>query len=185
MRRRSPPKNAYLVANARFHDNDFARLDSLKLLAEHDGGRKRVAEDFSNTQAIAQSDFLITYTCDLRPSTEQEVALRDFVSGGGKWIALHGTNAFLDFGKNGITCPRSHETFMQTLGSRFLAHPPIQPYRVTVSDPTHPLVSGMEAFDASDEIYLCEYYGEIKPLLETRCEWTVPSRGCRERVAQG
>ena len=163
----SRPTKAYLVANARFHDTDFARLELLKLLSEQLDVRTRVAEDFSDVSAIAASDFLITYTCDLRPSPSEELALRDFVSAGGRWIALHGTNAFLDFTKSGIDCPRSHDTFMQTLGSRFLAHPPIEPYRVTVSDPTHPLVAGMEPFEATDEIYLCEYYGEVKPLLET------------------
>jgi type 1 glutamine amidotransferase len=57
---------------------------------------------------------------------------------------------------------------MQTLGSRFLSHPPIQPYQVTVSNPDHPLVAGLEPFEATDEIYLCEYYGDNTPLLETR-----------------
>ena len=26
----------------------------------------------------------------------------------------------------------------------------------------------MDSFEANDEIYLCEYFGEVKPLLETR-----------------
>jgi len=164
----SRPTQAYLVANARFHDTDYARLQLLQLLAEHDDVRTRVAESFADTEAIAKTEFLITYTCDLRPTEEQEVALRDFVASAKRWIALHGTNAILDFTKEGIQCPRSHTTFMETLGSRFLSHPPIQPYKVTVSDPDHPLVKGLESFEASDEIYLCEYYGEVKPLLETR-----------------
>jgi len=164
----SRPSQAYLIANARFHDTDFARLELLRLLAEHDAIRTRVAETFADTDAIAASDFLITYTCDLRPSPKEEIALRDFVAEGGRWIALHGTNAFLDFREDGLYAPRTHDTFMQTLGSRFLSHPPIQPYEVTVSDPTHPLVAGMEPFQAEDEIYLCEYYGQVVPLLETR-----------------
>jgi type 1 glutamine amidotransferase len=164
----SEPINAYLVANARYHDTDFARLQLLQLLAEDDDVRTRVADSYADTEAIAASDFLVTYTCDLRPEAAEEEALRDFVAAGGRWIALHGTNAILDFTAKGILAPRSHETFMQTLGSRFLSHPPIQPYTVTVSDPEHPLVRGMEPFEATDEIYLCEYYGECKPLLETR-----------------
>jgi type 1 glutamine amidotransferase len=162
------PVRAYLVANARYHDTDFARLQLLQLLGEDDGVRTRVADSFANVDAIASSDFLITYTCDLRPTETQERALRDFVSAGGRWIALHGTNAILDFSPEGMICPRTHDTFMETLGSRFISHPAIQPYQVTVSDPDHPLVAGIEPFEASDEIYLCEYYGDIKPLLETR-----------------
>jgi len=169
------PIHAYLVANARYHDTDFARLELLKLLSEDREIRTRVADSFADTEAISQSDFLVTYTCDLRPSEAEERALRDFVAAGGRWIALHGTNAILDFTPKGLQCPRSHTTFMETLGSRFISHPPIQPYRVTVSDPSHPLVKGIESFEASDEIYLCEYYGEVKPLLETRYSGTFQS----------
>ncbi len=164
----SRPTQAYLVANARFHDTDYARLELLKLLSEHEDVRTRVAESFADTDAIAKSDFLITYTCDLRPTEEEEVALREFVAAGGRWIALHGTNAILDFTNEGLYCPRSHNTFMETLGSRFLSHPPLQPDKGKVSDTAHPLVKGLDSFEASDEIYLCEYYGEVKPLLETR-----------------
>jgi type 1 glutamine amidotransferase len=162
------PIRAYLVANARYHDTDFARLELLKLLAEDADVRTRVADSFSDTGAIGEADFLVTYTCDLRPSDAEERALRDFVASGRRWVALHGTNAMLEFNAEGAYCPRIHDTFMQTLGSRFVSHPPIQPYTVTVSDPDHPLVAGIEPFEATDELYLCEYYGEVKPLLETR-----------------
>jgi type 1 glutamine amidotransferase len=171
----SEPIRAYLVANARFHDTDFARLRLLQLLAEIPEIRTHVSDSYANTQAIAESDFLLTYTCDLRPQEAEERALRDFVSSGKRWIALHGTNAILDFTARGLQCPRSHTIFMETLGSRFISHPPIQPYCVTVSDPQHPLVRGLESFEASDEIYLCEYYGEVKPLLETRFTGTFQS----------
>jgi type 1 glutamine amidotransferase len=56
---------------------------------------------------------------------------------------------------------------MAMLGSQFLAHPPIAPYRVEISDPEHPLVAGLEPFDADDELYLCEYHGANQALLHT------------------
>ncbi len=169
------PIRAYLVANARYHDTDFARLELLKLLAEDPEVRTRVADGFSDVDAIAASDFLVTYTCDLRPSQREAEVLRDFVSSGKRWVALHGTNAILEIGPKGMYCPREHVTFMETLGSRFIAHPPLQPYTVTVSDPEHALVRGIEPFEVSDELYLCEYYGEVKPLLETRFVGTFQS----------
>lgn len=169
------PANAYLVANARYHDTDFARLELLKLLAEQPEVRTWVADSFADTSAIAEADFLVTYTCDLRPSPAEEAALRDFVAGGGRWVALHATNAILDFSAEGVRCSRDYDTFMETLGSRFVAHPMIEPYEVTVSDPGHPLVAGMEPFEATDELYLCEYHGEIHPLLETRYVGTFQS----------
>ncbi len=163
-----PRIDAYLVVNARFHDSDFARLELLKLLAENDDVRVRVAESFADEEAILAADLLVTYTCDVRPSASEEAALRRFVEGGGRWMALHATNALLDFGPDGIIAPRICDTFMDTLGSRFISHPAIQPFQVTVSAPDHPLVVGIEPFEASDEIYLCEYAEGITPLLETR-----------------
>jgi hypothetical protein len=52
----------------------------------------------------------------------------------------------------------------------FVAHPPIAPYRVSVADPDHPLVAGVEPFEAADELYLSEYYGDLHVLLETEFE---------------
>jgi type 1 glutamine amidotransferase len=169
------PIRAYLVANARYHDTDFARLELLKLLAEVSDIRTRVSDSFADTEGIAESDFLITYTCDLRPTEAEEHALARYVAEGGRWLALHGTNAILGFKAEGMYAPREHDTFMKTLGSRFIAHPTLEPYQVTLSDPDHPLVKGMQPFEASDELYLCEYYGEVKPLLETRFSGTFQS----------
>lgn len=169
------PVSAHLVANAKYHDTDFARLEILKLLAELPRIRTSVAGSFSDTRAIADADFLITYTCDLRPSPVEEQALHDFVAAGGRWIALHATNAFLEFSADGVRCSRGYDTFVETLGSRFIAHPSTLPYEVTVSDPSHPLVAGIEPFETTDELYLCEYHGEIHPLLETRFTGTFES----------
>jgi type 1 glutamine amidotransferase len=163
--------NAVLVAGGKYHDIDYARLEILKLLAEDERIRVRVFEDYSNLEAIAACDFLITYTCDVTPSLVEQEALRAFVERGGRWYALHGTNSILRFLQNGkVDSPRWAPHFMQTLGSMFVAHPPIMPYRVTVADPGHELVRGVEPFEANDELYLSEYYGKLHVLLETEFE---------------
>ena len=61
----SEPLNAYLVCGGKWHDIDFARAQLLQLLLEHENVRTRVAEDFADTDAIAEADFLVTYTCTL------------------------------------------------------------------------------------------------------------------------
>jgi type 1 glutamine amidotransferase len=163
--------NGVLVAGGKYHDIDFARLELLKLLAEDDRVRVRVFEDYSNLGAIAAADFLVTYTCDVTPSLSEQEALRAYVEKGGRWLALHGTNSILRFLESGLVdSPRWAPHFMQTLGSMFIAHPPIAPYQVTVADPSHPLVEGVEPFEATDELYLSEYYGELHVLLETEFE---------------
>ena len=68
----SGPVSAYFVCGGRWHDFDFARVEILKLLGEHEEVRTRVAEDFRDIDAIAASDFLVTYTCDLDALSEEE-----------------------------------------------------------------------------------------------------------------
>jgi hypothetical protein len=169
------PVNGYLVCGGLYHDMDYARLELLKLLAEHPHIRVRVAQDYRDTGAIAESDFLITYTCGVIPEPAEQSALRDFLSAGRRWFALHGTNSVLRFLKDrGWDAPRSEPEFMAMLGSQFIAHPPISPYRVEVSDASHPLVAGIEPFEADDELYLCEYHGAHHALLHTHYRGDAP-----------
>lgn len=163
--------NGVLIAGGKYHDIDFARLELLKLLAKDDRVRVRVFEDYSNLDAIRAADFLVSYTCDVIPALHEQEALRAWLEGGGRWYALHGTNSILRFLADGrVDSPRWAPHFMETLGSMFIAHPPIAPYTVTVADPSHPLVRGVQPFEATDEHYLVETYGDLHVLLETEFE---------------
>ena len=170
--------NVTLVAGGKYHDIDFARRELLTLLAEHDEFRVRVQPDYEDTSGIAASQILVSYTCDVRPSERAQQEIRAWVEQGGRWIALHGTNAALTLGgPNGVEAPRVFPLWAQTLGSQFIAHPPIQPYTVEVSDHSHWLVSGIESFDTDDELYLCEYSdrASLTPLLHTT--WQGDAKG--------
>jgi type 1 glutamine amidotransferase len=169
------PVNAYLVCGGLYHDMDYARLELLKLLGEDERIRVRVAEDYRDIDALAAADFLVTYTCGVIPDDAQQQALEGFLAGGRRWLALHGTNSVLRYAKGrGWEAPRAAPQFMAMLGSQFLAHPPIAPYRVEVSDPSHALVAGIEPFDADDELYLSEYHGERHDLLHTHYRGEAP-----------
>ena len=147
-----------LVAGGKYHDIDFARRELLTLLGEHEEFRVRVQPDYEDTAGIEKSSVLVSYTCDVRPSEKAQTEIRSWVEKGGRWVALHGTNAALTLGgPNGVDAPRCFPSWADTLGSQFVAHPPIQPYTVQVSDPNHWLVSGIESFDTDDELYLSEY----------------------------
>ena len=162
--------DAYLVCGGKYHDFDYARLELLKLLAEDDHIRVQVAQHFGDVEAITSADFLVTYTCDVRPSTEQQQAIRDWVKRGGRWLALHGTNCTLDppTGADGrlYTAPRVFPVWADTLGSQFVSHPPIEPYVVSRSPgaANDPLVAGIESFEANDELYLMEHHGDLDPV---------------------
>src|SRR6185503_3450915 len=127
-----------LVVGGRWHDLDFARLELLRELARHDVVRTRVFEDYGGApEALARADALVTYTCDVRPGPPEQAALVDFVSRGGRWLALH--------------------------GSQFLAHPPIAPYVVEPAG-DDPLVAGIEAFTTTDELYVSELHPPLRVL---------------------
>ena len=159
-----------LVAGGMFHDIDFARLQLLQLLAEHDEFRVRVQPDYEDADAIAAGSILVSYTCNVRPSEDAQRTIREWVEAGGRWVALHGTNAALDIGTpNGVAAPRVFPLWADTLGSQFVAHPPIAPYTVEVSAPEHWLVKGIEPFDTDDELYLSEHTDRdaLVPILHT------------------
>jgi type 1 glutamine amidotransferase len=170
-----------LIAGGKYHDIDFARRELLGLLAEHDEFRVRVQPDYEDVDGITSAEILVSYTCDVRPSEKAQRAIRDWVENGGRWVALHGTNSALTLGgPNGVESPRVFPLWAETLGSQFVAHPPIQPYTVAVSDPSHWLVAGIESFDTDDELYLSEYADRdsLHPLLHTT--WSGEATGFAE-----
>jgi type 1 glutamine amidotransferase len=96
------------------------------------------------------------------------------VNNGGRWLALHGTNAALDLPRpDGVEAPRCFPKWAETLGSQFIAHPPIQPYPVALADQDHWLVSDVEPFDTDDELYLMEYHdrASLHTLGHCRGHW--------------
>ena len=180
------PIRVHLVCGGRFHDFDYARLELLNLLASDDRIRTTVSNDYRDLGALNASTCLITYTCDVRPTQAEQAALAEWVNAGGRWFALHGTNSVLDLTPDGVVAPRVIPKLAETLGSQFVAHPPIAPYEVQVTQPDHPLVSGLAAFETSDELYLSEMHGEIQMLLHAEfvgeakgfveSSWLEPSR---------
>ena len=171
--------DAYFVCAGKYHDIDFARLEILKLLFRDPRIRTHVVEDYSDIDGIRAADFLITYTCDVIPTEDQQKALQEWLQGGGRWFALHGTNSILRFLEDGrASCPREAPLFMDMLGSQFVAHPPLQDFKVEITDPDHDLTRDIEPFVTNDEIYICEWYGENNVLLHT--EWSGVARGFEE-----
>ena len=81
---------------------------------------------------------MVSYTCDVRPSVGAQQRIRSWVEAGGRWVALHGTNSALgDASVRPIATPRAFPLWADTLGSQFIAHPPIEPYRVDITMPEH------------------------------------------------
>lgn len=169
----TPPKriDAHFVAAGKYHDIDHARLELLKLLAEHPYVRTTVACDYGDIDRIRQCRFLVSYTCDLMPSKEEAAAIRSWLEAGGKWLALHGTNSILVFTESGLVdAPNDRPDVMEMLGTQFKAHPPIGPFRVEVVNRDHELTRGIDDFDVVDELYLSNTTAPIETLMQTHFE---------------
>ncbi len=172
----------HLIAAGKYHDIDFARLELLKLLAEHAPVRTSVASDYADLASLRAADLLITYTCDLLPDAEQTAALAAWLEAGGRWLALHGTNALLRFADDGtVLCPDDNPAFMALAGSRFVGHPPIEPFKVQVTRDDHAMTAGLRDFRIEDELYLVERTAPLDVLLHTRFQGTCPEFGAEER----
>jgi type 1 glutamine amidotransferase len=171
-----------LVCGGRWHDFDYARLRLLSLLAGHPRVRTRVFEDWATGDALDRADLIVSYTCDRRPDPDQQRRLADYVRGGGRWLALHGTNSAIDAPEPGgprlFRTPRALGPLPEVLGSQFLGHPPIAPYVVEPAQPDHPLVRGTGPFSVSDELYVSELHPPLDVVLHTR--WSGESRGFEE-----
>lgn len=165
--------NCVLVAAGKYHDIDYARRELLAMLGTHQNVRTRVFEDYENLDALAASKLLISYTCDVIPSEPAQQAIQEWIVGGGRWLALHGTNTVLELLHDGRWhAPRTAPRFMQTLGSQFLSHPTIAPYKVENVAPDHPLVEGIDDFEVTDELYHMEIHEPVTRLLECQCDDT-------------
>ena len=162
--------DAHFVAAGKYHDIDFARLEILKLLAEHPEIRTTVACDYSHTDRLKECRFLVTYCCDLMPTEEEMSEITQWIENGGKWLALHGTNSILQFVENGIDTPAIRPDVMDVLGTQFKAHPPIGPFSVEVVNKEHELSKDIPDFEIEDELYLSVTTAEIDVLMQTTFE---------------
>lgn len=157
----------HLIAAGKYHDIDFARLELLRLLGEIPEIRTSVAMDFANTDRLGEIDLLITYTCDLMPIDAEVEALTAFLERGGRWLALHGTNSILRFDDAGkVETPNVSLEFMALLGTRFIGHPPIEPFKVHITK-DHELTRGFRSFTTLDELYLCDLTADIETLMHS------------------
>jgi len=140
------------------HDHDYARLRLLELLAEQSVAAS-VANDFADVARwLPLSRLMITYVAGPYPDAAQTGAIRDWIAGGGHWLALHGTSGGraerVEGARSRRTVKAEHHAL---LGGYFLTHPPICEFRVEVKAPDHPLTRGLgSSFTVEDEPYFVE-----------------------------
>jgi hypothetical protein len=150
----------YPPTSSAAHDMDYARLRLLGLMADHPDVRTTVAHDYRDlAQWLDGATLLVTYVAGPCPDAAAHGALQEWLAGGGRWLALHGTSG----GKaTKVEVPRRGRMMVKmahhaTLGCFFLNHPPLSRFSVHVAGDGHPLTKGLPAsFEVADELYLIE-----------------------------
>ena len=135
------PLVAYLVCDSpdRNHDCDFARVRLAEALYAAGGIWTDVGMSYADTARLDAADLLVSYTAGLQVNDAECQAVRRFLERGGRWFALHGTNAGVEA-----------SDFADLVGSRFMAHPPYGPFAVSIRKPSDPLLAGLEPFQVEE-----------------------------------
>jgi type 1 glutamine amidotransferase len=134
-------------------------------LAEEAGYEAEVTTDPGAFEAarIAPFDAIAILASAGSLAPEHEEALLSAVIGN-PWGDTGSPKGLL--GIHGATVVTSASgAYQRMLGARFLAHPPLGPFSVTVEAPDHPVTRGVGEFSTSDELYLMETLAPFDVLL--------------------
>jgi type 1 glutamine amidotransferase len=164
-------RNAVLISTRYdlLHNDAFAR-EQLRRLLEGEGNVSLTVADDYGTSALDDAGALVTYIAKTPPGEAEVATLRQFLERGGRWFALHTSNAVPP------DCP-----LPRLLGSRFVTHPPYGPFRVDVTNTSDPLLAGVESFEVEDELYVCEQVDGLEVMLHAR--WGGEVRGVQVESA--
>lgn len=102
-----------------------------------------------NKENLQEIQLFISYTefSDQPLPAHQTAALLSFVANGGGLLAIH----------NGISLQRNQELGAM-IGANFTGHPPFGTLPIQISEPSHPIMEGIQSFDIDDEPYRFDMY---------------------------
>jgi type 1 glutamine amidotransferase len=78
---------------------------------------------------------------------DQGLAIKNFVSSGGGFYALH------DASHISLSC----KNYRDVMGGAFVGHPPLRPFEVHATKNAHPITAGMQTFVVNDEQHYVQY----------------------------
>lgn len=86
---------------------------------------------------------------------EQGAAIKDFVSAGNGFYALHNCSHISLSSKN----------YREVMGGAYIGHPPLRPFCVRPSKSKHPITQGIRDFVVNDEQHYVEYDKDRKHII--------------------
>jgi type 1 glutamine amidotransferase len=86
---------------------------------------------------------------------EQGAAIKDFVSGGNGFYALH----------NCSNISLSSKNYRDVMGGAYISHPPLRPFQVRATANKHPITEGITPFVVNDEQHYVDYDKDPKYVI--------------------
>jgi type 1 glutamine amidotransferase len=86
---------------------------------------------------------------------EQGTAIKDFVTSGNGFYALH----------NSSHISLSSKNYREVMGGAYISHPPLRPFQVRASQNKHPITAGMSSFMVNDEQHYVTYDQDPKHII--------------------
>ena len=86
---------------------------------------------------------------------EQGTAIKDFVTSGNGFYALH----------NSSHISLSSKNYREVMGGAYIGHPPLRPFQVRASQNKHPITAGMSSFMVNDEQHYVTYDKDPKHII--------------------
>jgi type 1 glutamine amidotransferase len=103
---------------------------------------------------------------------EQGLAIKNFVSNGGGFYAMHDASHVSLFNKD----------YRDVMGGAFVGHPPLRPFEVHATQNAHPITAGMSTFVVNDEQHFVDYDKDPRYIIlesENRDGLTFQNRGTK------
>jgi len=149
------------AASAYIHDNTASSVEAIRKMGAENG----FAVDASEDPAVFTAGNLKRYRVLIFSSTHNEAfqtdaqrqAFQKYIEAGGGFVGLHAAT----------TTEREWPFFVSTIGGKFVRHPRLQKFVVTVVDRSHPSTRGLpESFEWEDECYFHDSLNpDLHPLL--------------------
>jgi type 1 glutamine amidotransferase len=86
---------------------------------------------------------------------EQGAAIKDFVTSGNGFYALH----------NSSHISLSSKNYREVMGGAYIDHPPLRPFQVHATGNKHPITAGMSSFVVNDEQHYVTYDKDPKHVI--------------------
>lgn len=86
---------------------------------------------------------------------EQALALKEFVTAGNGFYALH----------NSSHVSLSSKIYRDVMGGAYIGHPPLRPFKVKVVNHSHPITQGINDFFVNDEQHYVDYDKDRRNIL--------------------